>query len=96
MVSVVNRLMNVYQEVETETLIEQCRRGDSEALHALYNCYYPKLLSTARYYVDEDTARDIVHDSLLMAFSSLGSLRDVSRIEPWLVRIAADCRAKLF
>ncbi len=90
MVSVVNRLMNVYQEVETEALIEQCRRGDSDALRVLYNCYYPKLLSTARHYVDEDTARDIVHDSLLMALSSLGSLRDARRIEPWLVRIVRN------
>lgn len=90
MVSVVNRLMNVYQEVETEALIEQCRRGDSHALHTLYRCYYPKLISTARHYVDEDTAHDIVHDSLLMAFSSLGSLRDASRIEAWLVRIVRN------
>lgn len=90
MVSVVNRLMNVYQEVETEALIEQCRRGASDALRVLYNCYYPKLLSTARHYVDEDTARDIVHDSLLMALSSLGSLRDASRIEAWLVRIVRN------
>lgn len=83
-------LMKVYQEFDSCTLVEQCRRGDSEALRTLYVRNYAPMLDTARHYVDDDTARDVVHDSFLMALASLDSLRDSRRIEAWLIRIVRN------
>lgn len=83
-------LMKVNQEFDSCTLVEQCRRGDSEALRTLYVRNYAPMLDTARHYVDDDTARDVVHDSFLMALASLDSLRDSRRIEAWLIQIVRN------
>ena len=68
--------MVAHQEIETTVLVERCRQGNMDALRLLYSGLYPSLLETARRYVDNDTARDVVHDSFLMALTSLNSLRD--------------------
>ena len=63
--------MVIPQEIETTVLVERCRQGDMDALRLLYSALYPRLLDTARRYVDSDTACDVVHDSILMALTSL-------------------------
>lgn len=86
-----SRLMMVaHQEIETTVLVEGCRQGNMDALRLLYSGLYPSLLETARRYVDNDTARDVVHDSFLMALTSLNSLRNDRRIEAWLTRIVRN------
>ena len=83
-------MMVAHQEIETTVLVEGCRQGNMDALRLLYSGLYPSLLETARRYVDNDTARDVVHDSFLMALTSLNSLRDDRRIEAWLTRIVRN------
>ena len=78
------------QEIETTVLVKRCRQGDMDALRLLYSGLYPRLLDTARRYVDNDTAYDVVHDSILMALTSLDSLHDDSKIEAWLTRIVRN------
>ena len=74
-------MMVIPQEIATTVLVERCRQGDMDALRLLYSGLYPRLLDTACRYVDSDTARDVVHDSILMALTSLDSLHDDSKIE---------------
>lgn len=83
-------MMVISQEIETTVLVERCRQGDMDALRLLYSGLYPRLLDTARRYVDNDTAYDVVHDSILMALTSLDSLHDDSKIEAWLSRIVRN------
>ncbi len=90
MVSIVNRLMNSVHEIEISALVERCRQGDNEALSILYTKLYPKLVATAQHYVDRDTARDVVHDSWLIALASLSSLRNAHQIEAWITRIVRN------
>ena len=78
------------QEIETSVLVKRCRKGDMDALRLLYSSLYPRLLDTARRYVDNDTAYDVVHDSILMALTSLDSLQDDSKFEAWLMRIVRN------
>ncbi len=61
-----------------------------DALRLLYSGLYPRLLDTARHYVDNNTAYDVVHDSILMALTSLDSLQDDSKFEAWLSRIVRN------
>ncbi|MBR5727243.1 MAG: sigma-70 family RNA polymerase sigma factor [Muribaculaceae bacterium] len=83
-------MMSAPQEIETTVLVERCRQGDMDALRLLYSGLYPRLLDTARRYVENDTAYDVVHDSILMALTSLDSLHDDSKIEAWLTRIVRN------
>ena len=83
-------MMDSFQEIETSALVERCRRGDKDALRGLYTLFYQRMLDTARRYVDDDIARDVVHDSILMALTSLDSLHDDSKIEAWLTRIVRN------
>lgn len=87
---IVNRLMNSVHEIEISALVERCRQGDNEALSILYTKLYPKLVATAQHYVDRDTARDVVHDSWLIALASLSSLRNAHQIEAWITRIVRN------
>ena len=83
-------MMVTPQEIETTVLVKRCRQGDMDALRLLYSGLYPRLLDTARRYVDNDTAYDVVHDTILMALTSLDSLHDDSKIEAWLSRIVRN------
>lgn len=90
MALIVNRLMNSVHEIEISALVERCRQGDNEALSILYTKLYSKLVATAQHYVDRDTARDVVHDSWLIALASLSSLRNAHQIEAWITRIVRN------
>lgn len=69
-------------------LVRQCQSGDREALGILYRIYYPRMRKIVSYYVsDNDAVCDILHDGFLIAFTSMGSLHDRSKIESWLTAI---------
>ncbi len=80
--------MNVKIDIDNNTLIEECKNGDKEALNLFYIRFAPKMLSVIRRYVsDLNDAEDILHDGFIVAFTRLGSLRDCGRIEFWLATI---------
>ncbi len=72
------------------SLVERCRRGERDAFHALYANHYHQLFKTAQHYVDSETARDIVHDAMIIAITSIGSLRDPNHLEAWLNQIVRN------
>lgn len=73
------------------TQIEACRRGDRQALGALYTAYYHKLLNVCRYYVkDESIAEDILHDAFILIFTSIHTLKDDRRLEGWMQTIVRN------
>lgn len=69
-------------------LVEQCQSGDREAFGILYQTYIIPMQDIVSYYVrDSEAVRDILHDGFLIAFVSISSLKNTSKIEAWLTSI---------
>ena len=69
-------------------LVDQAKRGDSEAFDALARLVGDRCMAIAcRILRDVDLAEDAVQASLMTAWRELRTLRDPDRFEPWLHRI---------
>ena len=56
-----------------KVLVEQARNGDRAAMRQIYDCYSRYLSATcSRYLPDSDDLRDVLQDSFVKIFSSLG------------------------
>ena len=54
----------------------------------LYMATYRRMISVVRRYVaDDDRVRDIVHDGFIIVFTSLGKLREPSKLESWMAGV---------
>lgn len=82
--------------MDTKTLVERAKIKDSHALETLYNMYYPKMLGLCIKITkeDEDTAKDLVHDAFILAFSSLHNLNTPLRFGEWLSTITRNVALK--
>ncbi len=69
-------------------LVKQCQSGDREAFGILYQTYLAPMREVVAYYIHNiDIEQDILHDGFLIAFTSIGSLKNRARIEAWLTSI---------
>ena len=69
-------------------LVKQCQSGDREAFGILYQTYLAPMREVVAYYIhNTDIEQDILHDGFLIAFTSIGSLKNRARIEAWLTSI---------
>ena len=76
-------------------LIERCRQGDEEALGELYEAYSQQMRGICRrYFSDEQTIDDVLHDAFVIIFTSLDRLRDMRRAEPWMNAIVRNVASK--
>ena len=74
--------------MDVKRIVEQCRTGDREAFGVLYRTYLKKMRTVVACYVhDSDAIWDVLHDGFLIAFVSIGSLKDASKVELWLTSI---------
>lgn len=74
--------------MDNKDLVRLCQSGDREALGILYETYLPPMQKVVAYYIhDKNIAWDILHDGFIIAFSSIGTLKQASRLEPWLTSI---------
>lgn len=82
--------------MDTKKLVERAKAKDSHALETLYNMYYPKMLGLCIKITkeDEDTAKDLVHDAFVLAFSSLHNLNTPQRFGEWLSTITRNVALK--
>lgn len=70
------------------SLVKQCQSGDREAFGILYQTYLAPMREVVAYYIhNTDIEQDILHDGFLIAFTSIGSLKNRARIEAWLTSI---------
>lgn len=75
----------------TKSQIDAAMGGDQAALTDLYNRTYNAVYNTIRFMIkDEDAALDILQDSYIKAFSSLGQLQEAAKFEAWVKRIARN------
>ncbi len=69
-------------------IVEKCKSGDRNAFGLLYQAYLPAMHEVVAYYIHNyDIVWDILHDGFLIAFTSIGSLKNGARIEAWLTSI---------
>ena len=68
------------------------RTGDREAFAALVRATYEGTYTLAyRLVGNEEDARDVVQDTYLRAYRSIGQFRGEARVTTWLYRITANC-----
>ena len=81
--------------MDLRLLIERCRQGDEEALGELYKAYSQQMKGICRrYFSDEQTIDDVLHDAFVIIFTSFDRLRDVRRAEPWMAAIVRNVASK--
>ncbi len=78
-------------KLNTEQLIEMCRKGNQAAQLEIYNRYYKAMFNTS-YRIVKNTAEaeDIMQEAFLSAFTKLESLQDNKMFGAWLKRIVIN------
>ncbi len=78
----------VFSEQE---LIRHCQQGDGEAFRFLIEQYRSALFGTAYLMVrDRQAAEEVVQETILKMWQHISSLRDYSRVKPWLMQILVN------
>ncbi|MDE5794609.1 MAG: sigma-70 family RNA polymerase sigma factor [Muribaculaceae bacterium] len=81
--------------IDNQTLVEECRRGDRDAMSILYTRFAPRMLHVIeRYVTDSDSAQDILHDGFIAAFTRLDTVQDPKLIDFWLATIMKNLSLK--
>lgn len=69
-------------------LVKQCQAGDRNAWELLYRHYLPSMRRVVAYHVhDSEAVNDILHDGFIIAFASIGTLNNDTKLEAWLTSI---------
>lgn len=72
-------------------LVARCLAGDEEAFTIIADHYGGLLLRTAYLLVhDEEAAKDVVQDTLLLAWKNMSKLREPSFLRAWLLKIVVN------
>ena len=81
--------------MEITRLIERCRQGDADALGELYKAYAQRMRGVCRRYIsDEQTVDDVLHDAFVIIFTSFDRLKDLSKVESWMMSITRNVASK--
>lgn len=74
--------------MDDSQLVIACKEQDRNAQKVLYERYAPMMMAVClRYSGDEETARDLLHDGFIRAFTQIGSFSGKGSFEGWLRRI---------
>lgn len=74
-----------------EELVGRARRGDTDAVSALYERTYSKVYYTVKSMIkNEDDVLDVLQDAYLKAFTHLNSFEGGEKFLPWVKQIAAN------
>lgn len=74
--------------MDDSQLIIACKKQDRNAQKALYERYAPMMMAVCmRYSREEETARDLLHDGFIRAFTQICSFKGKGSFEGWLRRI---------
>lgn len=68
--------------------MEECVKGNKEALSLFYTRFAPRMLSLVRRFVSNPSdAKDILHDGFIVAFTRLKTVQDPDKVGYWLATI---------
>ncbi len=77
--------------LNTEELIDACRKGNQAAQLEIYKRYYKAMYNTSlRIVKNTAEAEDIMQEAFLIAFTKLESLKDNKTFGAWLKRIVIN------
>ena len=77
--------------IEDIELARLCARGDEKARHELYTRYAAYLYALCiRYAGDRELARDLMHDSMIRIFDTIGKYRPVGSLKSWCARVTVN------
>ena len=78
--------------MKIEKLIERIKAGDAEALRTVYETYSQRMRNVCIRITREDeaTVSDLVQESFIRAYYSLGKLKDASKFGEWIVAITKN------
>ena len=84
-------------QAEEYSIIEQCRKGNSEVYAVLVERYQEMIYNVVyRMLGDAESARDIAQESFIAAYGALKEFRNDSKFSTWLCSIAMNkCRDQL-
>lgn len=78
-------------KLNTEQLLQLCRKGKQNAQLELYNRYYKAMYNTAyRIVKDASEAEDVMQESFLLAFTKLHSYKGEVAFGAWLRKIVIN------
>jgi len=76
---------------DPEELLEQSRRGSTQAFAGIVRQYQSRVRAyLSRYVRDRDAVEDLAQDTFLLAYRSLASYRGESSLGVWLIGIARN------
>ncbi len=76
---------------DDEMLVRRARRGEAEAFDVLVERYKERLYATVYHMTsNHEDANDLVQDSLIKAYKSLGNFKGQSSFYTWVYRIAVN------
>lgn len=83
-------------EVDEQSLLEGCKRGEGAAYQRLYARYSAQVYAFARRFLgDEQHAEDVTQEVFLRVFRKLDSFRGEAKFSTWLFRVTVNsCRNK--
>ena len=76
---------------ELEDLVSRAKKGSVEAFQELYEVYSRKILNyTYRLTGSREEAEDLTQDTFVLAYNKLTSLKENSKFQSWIFRIAQN------
>ena len=82
---------DTYARVSDARLLDEARRGNTEAFGRLVQRYERRVIRVIRRFMpDQQTALDLAQDTFLRAFDRLEQFDPSRRFGPWLFRIAVN------
>lgn len=80
-----------YHRLDEKTLVQQCKRGDGQAMAALIEQYQDRLYNILlRICGNPDDAMELVQDTFVKAIENIGEFRNESSLYTWLFRIGVN------
>ena len=77
-------------EQDLQDLIAGCKRKDTWARKKLYELYAPAMLGVCVRYVEEkETARDILHEGFIKAFTKIEKYSGAGSFDGWMRKVFA-------
>lgn len=78
-------------ELSIRQIVERCQQGDGQALGLLYTAMHDRLHKVCRHFTtDEATADDLLHDSFILIFSKITTLKDTAKAESWMTTVTRN------
>ncbi len=77
--------------IEDLELARLCARGDDKARKEMYTRYAGSLYAICiRYVGDRELARDLMHDSMIRIYDTIGKYRPTGSLKSWMSRVTVN------